>query len=80
MVVIDDNTILFRVGNSTVYRNDPPGGCSPLGAGYYFLLTEAIGNNSMCRGTIARVVDRTSRMTVGSCVLGDFVRYKTASR
>ena len=80
MVIIDNNTILFRDGNSTVYRNDPQGGCSPLGSGFYTLLTVSIGAGGLCRGDIARVVDLSSRMTVGSCVLGDFVRYKTASR
>lgn len=78
MVVIDDNTILFRNG-STVYRNDPPGGCSPLGRGNYTLVTKTSGS-SLCRGDIGSVVDLTARFTAGSCVFGDFIPYRAASR
>ena len=77
MVVVDDNTILFRNGR-TVYRNDPPGGCSPLGSGNYTLVTKSIGGNGLCRGDIATVVDLTSRFTVGSCSFGDFIPYTPA--
>ena len=80
MVIVDDNTILFRDGRSTIYRNDPPGGCSPIGRGYYTLVTKSVGGSGLCRGDIARVVDLTAKATVGSCALGDFVRYRTASR
>jgi len=75
MVVIDDNTIVFKAGR-TVYRNDFQGGsCSRLGSGHYALLTRTWGGSGMCRGDIAEVYDTTSGMTVGSCVLGDFVPY-----
>lgn len=75
MVVIDDNTILFRDGR-TVYRNDFQGGtCSRLGSGFYALLTRTSGGTGLCRGDIAEVVDTSSGMQVGSCVLGDFVPY-----
>ena len=77
MVVIDDNTILFRDGR-TVYRNDFRGGtCSRLGSGFYALLTRSSGGTGLCRGDIAEVVDTSSGMQVGSCVLGDFVPYTT---
>ena len=75
MVVIDDNTVVFRDGR-TVYRNDfVGGGCSRLGSGYYALLTRRMGGSGLCRGDIAEVKDLTSGITVGSCVLGDFVPY-----
>lgn len=80
MTIIDDNTILFRRGaGSLVYRNDPPGGCSPLGSGFYALVTTT-SLSSLCSGDIARVVDTANGMTVGSCSLGDFVPYRTAGR
>ena len=79
MSVIDDNTILFRDGRSTVYRNDPPGGCRPIGAPGYALVTHIFGP-SLCRGDIAQVVDTSTGMFAGSCVLGDFVPYRTAAR
>ena len=78
MVIIDDNTILFRDG-STVYRNDPPGGCSPLGSGNYTLVTKTVGGIGLCRGDIATVVDLPNRFTVGSCSFGDFIPYKPAT-
>lgn len=75
MVVIDDNTVVFKTGR-TVYRNDFQGGaCSNLGSGYYALLTRQYGGSGLCRGDIAEVKDLTNGITVGSCVLGDFVPY-----
>jgi len=76
MVVIDDGTIVFRNGR-TVYRNDFQGGtCSNLGRGHYALVTKTSGSG-LCRGDIAEVSDVSVGMTVGSCVLGDFVPYTT---
>ena len=75
MVVIDDNTVVFRDSASRSYRNDfRGGGCSQLGGGWYTLVTKTTGS-SLCSGDIAQVVDIKSGMTVGSCVLGDFVPY-----
>ena len=75
MVVIDDNTLLFRAGSNRVYRNDlMGGGCSPLGSGFYALQTKTSGAG-LCRGEIAQVVDVANGITVGSCVIGDFVPY-----
>lgn len=79
MVVIDDSTVVFRDSPRRVYRNDFRGGsCSRLGSGHYALLTKTTGP-SLCSGDIAQVLDVASGMTVGSCVLGDFVPY-VASR
>jgi hypothetical protein len=75
LVVIDDNTVVFRDGR-TVYRNDFQGGaCSQLGSGHYALLTKQFGGAGLCRGDIAQVIDTTAGHIVGSCVLGDFVPY-----
>lgn len=76
MVVIDDNTILFRDGR-TVWVNQPPGGCMNLGNGSYALQTRSVGSQ-MCRGDIARVTDMTAGIDVGSCALGAFVPYRSA--
>lgn len=74
MVVIDENTVVFKAGR-TVYRNDFQGGtCDNLGQGAYALLTKTSGSG-LCRGDIGQIVDTHSGMTVGSCVLGDFVPY-----
>ena len=78
MSVIDDNTILFREGSKLVYRNDPPGGCSPMSRTGYALLTRS-PTSQLCRGDIVRVVDLTTHNTVGSCSLGDFIPYRAAA-
>jgi len=77
MTIIDDDTILFREGRNLVYRNDPPGGCSPMGNAGYTLVTRTI-TGQMCRGDIVRVVDLTSKITAGSCSLGEFIPYRAA--
>jgi hypothetical protein len=78
MVVIDDDTVVFRDGR-TVYRNDFMGaGCSRLGSGHYALLTRRVGGIGLCRGDIAEVKDLANGMTVGSCVVGDFIPYTKA--
>jgi len=79
MVAIDDNTILFRVGRNTFYRNDPPGGCPGIGRGSFTLVTDSIGTG-LCRGQIARVVDVPAKVTVGHCTLGEFIPYRSAQR
>ena len=76
-ITIDDNTILFRRGN-TVYRNELNGGCNGLGSGFYALVTRSSGAG-LCRGEIATVQDVRSGVTVGSCTLGDFVPYRPAA-
>ena len=77
MVVIDDDTILYRNGRTT-YVNKPLGSCNLLGRGSYALVTRSQGSQ-LCRGDIGTVTDMTSGMTVGSCALGDFVPYKPAT-
>lgn len=77
MVVIDDDTILYRDGRTT-YVNKPLGSCNQLGRGSYALVTRSSGSQ-LCRGDIGTVTDMTSGMTVGSCALGDFVPYKPAT-
>jgi hypothetical protein len=74
MVVIDDRTVAFRQGSSRTYVNHMQGGCSNLGGGYA-LVTRSFGGGQLCRGDIAQVVDLSSRMTVGSCVFGEFIPY-----
>ena len=74
MVPIDDNTLLFRDGPNLVYRNDLNGGCTMPGNGYT-LVTRST-SSGLCRGDIAQIVDLRNHVTVGSCVLGDFVPYR----
>ncbi|MEO7814234.1 MAG: hypothetical protein ABIR87_02185 [Sphingomicrobium sp.] len=78
MVVIDDDTIIYRDGRTT-YVNKPLGSCTNLGNGSYALVTRSGNGSMLCRGDISSVVDATSGITVGSCALGDFVPYRPAS-
>jgi hypothetical protein len=75
MVIIDDDTIVFDDG-STVYRNEIQGECSRISSGFYTLVTTSSGGTGLCRGDIARVMDTRTGISVGSCVIGDFVPYR----
>jgi hypothetical protein len=77
MVVIDERTVVFKVGTRRAYVNHMQGGCNNLG-GNYALVTRGFGGQGLCRGDIAQVVDIRNRMTVGSCVFGDFIPYTKA--
>ena len=77
MVVIDDDTILYRDGRTT-YVNQPLGSCNLLSRGSYALVTRSFGSQ-LCRGDIATVLDTRTGVTVGSCSFGDFVPYRAAS-
>jgi hypothetical protein len=75
MIVIDDNTVLFRQGGRRVWRTEMGGHCARLGSGHYALRTRSFGGQGPCRGDIADLVDPATGITVGSCVWGDFVPY-----
>ena len=77
MVVIDDDTILYRDGRTT-YVNQPLSSCNRLGRGSYALVTRSFGSQ-LCRGDIATVLDTRTGVTVGSCAFGDFVPYRPAT-
>jgi hypothetical protein len=75
MVIIDDNTVLFRDGGRRVWRTEMRGHCSSLGSGFYTIVTRTFGGQGPCAGEIAQLVDLSSGMVAGSCVWGDFVPY-----
>ena len=74
MVVVDDNTIAFRDGPARTYVNHMQSGCLGIDHGRNALVTRTT-STQLCRGDIAEVVDTSARITVGSCVFGDFVPY-----
>jgi hypothetical protein len=68
MQIIDGRNVAFKLGSRTVYMMHLSPGCELLGGGGgYALLTHQFGGMGMCEGDIARVIDTTSRTTVGSC-------------
>jgi hypothetical protein len=76
MIVIDDNVIAFRDGPNRVWLTKPNGACSLLSSPGYALVTRNFGGLGLCSGDIGQVLDTTSRMTVGSCVMGEFTPYE----
>ena len=70
---IDDFTILYDQG-STIYVQNPRGGCPGVGSGSDILVTRQT-TNQLCDGEIAQTVDLTSRVERGGCVFGPFVPY-----
>ncbi len=76
MIRIDEDTVLFRDGSRRIYRNEINGSCNGLGSPNYTLVTTSFGSSGqLCRGDIARMVDMSSGIPVGSCVIGAFVPY-----
>ena len=71
---IDDWTIVYDQG-STIYVQNPRGGCPGIGSGDDILVTQQVGTAQICDGEIARTIDRTARVEHGGCVFGPFVPY-----
>lgn len=81
MQIIDGRTVAYKLGGRTVYLMHLSPGCEMLSPnGGYALLTRQFGGMGMCRGDIARVIDTTSRTTVGSCGVEGIVPYTTPGR
>jgi hypothetical protein len=79
MIVIDDDTVLFRDGSRRVWRTEMRGNCGLLGSAHYTLVTRSFGGSGPCGGDIAQLVDLSSGMTAGTCVWGDFVPYSAVA-
>ena len=79
MIIIDDNTVVFKDGG-TYYRNDFRGlGCSQLSSPFYTMVTKHVGGAQLCSGDFADIRDTSTGAVVGSCVFGDFVAYPRPS-
>lgn len=73
---VSDNILLYRQSGRVVYRNDLRGGCPGLSRDDDVMVFRTFGGQT-CRGDIFTLVDRTSGIRGGSCVLGDFIPYRT---
>lgn len=67
-------TILYRVNNHLVYRNDTLGGCDDR-LNQRALISQNVGAG-LCHGQIIRSVDLLANFDRGACALGDFVPYQ----
>ena len=74
---VSDNILLYRVSGNLVYKNELRGGCPGLARDNDIIVSRQFGSGP-CRGDIIHLVDRTSGLTGASCVLGEFVPYRTA--
>lgn len=75
---IGGETVLYRMNNNVVYRNDPPGGCPGLNSN--LALETRTPTGMLCSGDIAQVRDYTQGFSAGSCALGQFVPYRKTQR
>lgn len=71
---VGGETILYKISNNLVYRNDPPGGCPGLNSNLALETRNPTG--MLCSGEIAQVRDYTQGFSPGSCALGKFVPYR----
>lgn len=74
MRVIDDQTIVFGQRSSRVYVANLRSPCNNVGQPGFALVTRTPGSG-MCSGDIATVVQTSSGITAGSCVIGTFTPY-----
>lgn len=70
-------TLVYTVSRGLKYRSDTNGGCEGLARGD-ILVTVSTGS-SVCRGDLARTVDRVARFTTGGCAIGTFIPYRKPS-
>ncbi|WP_242098206.1 MULTISPECIES: hypothetical protein [unclassified Sphingomonas] len=68
------STLVYTVSPRLKYRTDTAGGCE--GVGNDDILITSTPTTQLCRGDIARTVDRTSRFPNGSCSFGAFIPYR----
>ena len=71
---IGGRTILYRMRNGTVYRNEPPGGCPGLNSNLALETRNPTG--LLCRGEIAFVRDYSQGYSPGACAMGEFVPFR----
>ena len=72
--VIDDWTILYDEG-STIYVQNPRGGCPGIARGNRTLVARQVGTSQMCDGDINQAADLHSGVGGAPCVFGPFTPY-----
>jgi hypothetical protein len=72
--VIDDWTILYDEG-STIYVQNPRGGCIGIGTGSRTLVARQVGTSQMCEDDINETINLQTGIGGAPCVFGPFVPY-----
>ena len=73
--VIDDWTIIYDEG-STIYVQNPRGGCPGIAHRNRTLVARQVGTSQMCDGDINEAVDLRTGIGGGPCVFGPFIPYR----
>ena len=76
--IIDERTILYRVGANRLFRNDIPGGCPRLGP--RSTLVRRSTSPRLCSGEIFEVRDASTGFVHGACTFGEFTEYRSPPR
>lgn len=69
------DTLVYRTSGATRYVTRTTG-CTGIGGSGDNILITTVPETHICRGDIARTVDRVSRFETGSCAFGEFVPYR----
>ena len=72
--VIDRNTLLYRQGGRTVWRNELPVNCPALGPGNTIIIE--LHGGQICKNDTFRVLEPGANIPSGSCRLGEFTPYR----
>lgn len=73
---VGEKTILYRMSDQLIYRNDPPNGCPGLRE--QSTLINQTPMTQMCEGDVLIVRDLVTGFNGSSCALGEFVPYTPA--
>ena len=76
---VSDPVLLYRASGRLVYKNELRGRCPGLARDNDIIVSRVHGAGP-CRGDIITLVDRATGMQGPSCVLGDFVPYRTPAQ
>jgi len=74
--LVDEHTIVYRMGASRAWVNHPRGGCLGLQPGRTLITHSPEGQ--LCAGDLTHVVDLVSHMQYGTCSLGAFEPWRRA--
>lgn len=70
------DTLVYRPTTGRTRWVTQTTGCTGVGGNGDNILITRTPSTQLCRGDIATLVDRTSRVQTGSCSFGDFVPYR----
>ena len=76
---VSDDFLIYRVSSKLVYRNELRSSCPGLADDDDIIVIRNFGSGH-CSGDLFQLVDRYSGIPGPTCVLGEFVPYKSAGK